>query len=156
MSTKLGFLSDQEMYRAISKDLTPWLKNQLIQVLKECKSQGQINQATYKTIYPTCCSSQILCSTQNPWTGHPKAHFIQQGLYLLWYSKTTSQHPLTTGRRPPPTTSGTASILWSRPSESNFNRENVHPPMMWKPCSYQFWWTLPLTSSMVGYNRTQN
>ena len=47
-------LGDQHTYRPISKDPTSKLNNELIQIFKDCKSYGQVNQATYKRLYPTC------------------------------------------------------------------------------------------------------
>ena len=47
-------LDDKDTYRPLSKDPTAKLKSWLINILKNCKAQGQINQATYKRLYPTC------------------------------------------------------------------------------------------------------
>ena len=49
-----GLLDEKVTCRPISKDPTPKLKHQLIQILKNCKSQGQVNKTTYKRLYPTC------------------------------------------------------------------------------------------------------
>ena len=36
------------------KDPTAKLESQLINILQNCKAKGQINQDTYKNLYPTC------------------------------------------------------------------------------------------------------
>ena len=47
-------LGDRDTYRPISKDPIPKLKNQLIQIFKNFKSQGPASKATYKRLYPMC------------------------------------------------------------------------------------------------------
>ena len=47
-------LGELDTCRPISKDPIPKLKNQLVQILKNCKSQGQVSQATYERLYPMC------------------------------------------------------------------------------------------------------
>ena len=51
---KALLLGDKATYRPISKDSTSKPKNHLIHLLKNCKSQGQVSQATYKRLYSTC------------------------------------------------------------------------------------------------------
>ena len=75
----LELLDDKDIYKLILKDPTPKYKSQLINLLKSCKTQGQITQDIYQKLYPTCASThQILWLTQNPQNKHPpKAHSIQ-------------------------------------------------------------------------------
>ena len=49
-----ALLEDNDTYRPISKDPTTKLKTQLIHLLKNCTSQGQVDQAMYKRLYPSC------------------------------------------------------------------------------------------------------
>ena len=74
----LELLDDKDTYRPILKDPTPKYKSQLINLLKSCKTQGQINQDTYKKIYPTCASTpKFYGLPQIHKTGTPKTHSIQ-------------------------------------------------------------------------------
>ena len=66
----LELLDDKDTYKPIFKDPTPKYKSQLINVLKSCKTQGQITQDTYNKLYPTCVSTQILWLTPNPQNRH--------------------------------------------------------------------------------------
>ena len=47
-----GLLDFKDTYWPLPKDHTPIPKSPLINILKNC--QGQVNQATYKRLYPTC------------------------------------------------------------------------------------------------------
>ena len=47
-------LMDQHTYKPISKDCSSKLKNQLIHVLRDCKTQEQTNDVAYESLYPTC------------------------------------------------------------------------------------------------------
>ena len=46
-------LLDQPTYRNISNDPTTKYKNKLVKLLKSIKSEGEINEALYKKLYPT-------------------------------------------------------------------------------------------------------
>ena len=56
----LELLDDKDTYKPILKVPTPKSKSQLINLLKSCKTQGQITQDTYKKLYHTCVSTPIL------------------------------------------------------------------------------------------------
>ena len=56
-SKALEIFDDKDTYRHLPKDPTPKYKNQLINLLKSSKAQGQINQDIYKELYPTCAST---------------------------------------------------------------------------------------------------
>ena len=60
-------IGNQDNDRPISKDPNPKLKIQLIQLLKDCKSHGQIHQAAYKRVYPACVAL-------TKFYGSPKVH----------------------------------------------------------------------------------
>ena len=51
-SKALDLLDDKDTYRPLPKDQTPKYKSQLINLLKSCKIQGQINLDTYKNFIP--------------------------------------------------------------------------------------------------------
>ena len=62
-----GALYDKDTYRPIYKDPNSKLKNQLIHILKNCKSQGKVNQIKHERIYPTCeIPAKMLWVTKNP------------------------------------------------------------------------------------------
>ena len=48
-------LLNQPTYRAICRDPTNTIKNKLINILKRVKNQTDLNNATYKSMYPTGC-----------------------------------------------------------------------------------------------------
>ena len=51
-SKALDLLDDKDTYRPLTKDPTPKHKSQLVNLLKSCKTWGQINQHTYKNFIP--------------------------------------------------------------------------------------------------------
>ena len=60
-------LLDQPTYRNISSDPTTKYKNKLVNLLKSIKSEGEINEALYKKLYPTGAGS-------SKFYGLPKIH----------------------------------------------------------------------------------
>ena len=57
---KANHLLNQPTYRAIPRDPTNTIKNKLINILKRIKNKTGLNNATYKSMYPTVVSPQIL------------------------------------------------------------------------------------------------
>ena len=72
-----------------------------IHILKNCKSQGQVNQTTYKRLPYLCYPYQTLWVTKNPQTKHSLKPSIQQELYHLKRSLRIGHHSLTTDRYSP-------------------------------------------------------
>ena len=82
-----GLLDDKDIYRPIPKDPTAKLKSQLINILKNCKTQGQINQDPYKRLYPICAiPSNSMTYPKSISQAPPKVHSIQQGFNHVWSS----------------------------------------------------------------------
>ena len=52
---KANQLLNQSTYRSITKDPTSSIRNKLINILKEVKSQTGLDSNTYKSMYPTGC-----------------------------------------------------------------------------------------------------
>ena len=68
----LELLDDKDTYKSILKDPTPKYKSQLINLLKSCKTQGQITQDTCKkTLLHLYINPQILWLTLNPQNRYP-------------------------------------------------------------------------------------
>ena len=59
-------LGDQDTYRPISED-PPQAQKSTYTNGQNCKSQGQVSQATYKRLYPMCAIPAKFC-------GLPKIH----------------------------------------------------------------------------------
>ena len=53
----LELLDEKDTYRPLLKDPIPKYKGQLINLLKSCKSQGQITKVTNIKLCPTCAST---------------------------------------------------------------------------------------------------
>ena len=66
-NNKAEELLNQPTYRPIPNDLTNKLKNRLISLLKQIKTEGGINDATFKRLYPTGAGSP-------KFYGLPKVH----------------------------------------------------------------------------------
>ena len=66
-NTKAEELLHQQTYRPIPSDPTNKLKNRLITLLKKIKTEGGLNEATYKRLYPTGAGSP-------KFYGLPKVH----------------------------------------------------------------------------------
>ena len=66
-------LLNQSTYKQLSSDPTTKLKNRLISILKSIKSEGGIDNITYKRLYPTGAGSP-------KYYGLPKIH--KQGVPL--------------------------------------------------------------------------
>ena len=60
-------LLDQPTYRSITNDPTTKYKNKLVNLLNAIKTEGEINEALYKRLYPTGAGSPKFC-------GLPKIH----------------------------------------------------------------------------------
>ena len=56
-NSKAEHLLHQQTYRLIPSDPTNKLKNRLITLLKKIKTEGGLNEATYKRLYPTGAGS---------------------------------------------------------------------------------------------------
>ena len=52
-----ALLEDTNAYRSIPSDLTTKLKNKLINILKKIKTEGNMDENTYRRIYPTGASA---------------------------------------------------------------------------------------------------
>ena len=73
-----GLLENKDTYRPLPKDPTAKYKSQLINILINCKGQGQINQDTYQKLYPTCAiPSKFYDLPQIHKLAPPKAHSVQ-------------------------------------------------------------------------------
>ena len=66
-NSKAEDLLHQQTYRLIPSDPTNKLKNRLITLLKKIKTEGGLNEATYKRLYPTGAGSP-------KFYGLPKVH----------------------------------------------------------------------------------
>ena len=66
-NSKAEDLLHQQIYRLIPSDPTNKLKNRLITLLKKIKTEGGLNEATYKRLYPTGAGSP-------KFYGLPKVH----------------------------------------------------------------------------------
>ena len=66
-NSKAEELLHQQTYRPIPSDPTNKLKNRLITLLKKIKTEGGLNEATYKRLYPTGAGSP-------KFYGLPKVH----------------------------------------------------------------------------------
>ena len=67
MSTKAQELLAQPAYRSIPKDPTNKVKAQLITKLRKIKNDTNMEEGTYKAMYPTgCVPPQVLWVTPNP------------------------------------------------------------------------------------------
>ena len=66
-NSKADELLHQQTYRPIPSDPTNKLKNRLITLLKKIKTEGGLNEATYKRLYPTGAGSP-------KFYGLPKVH----------------------------------------------------------------------------------
>ena len=75
-------LLKKNTYRELAADPTNKYKNKLISLLKTIKSQGGINNTTYRRLYPTgAVSPKVLWTPQNTQTwGTPKVHNLKQGI----------------------------------------------------------------------------
>ena len=74
----LELLDDKDTYKPILKDPTLTYKCQLINLLKSCKTLGQITQDAYKKLYPTCASTPNSMAYPKSTNRHPtKAHSVQ-------------------------------------------------------------------------------
>ena len=76
---KTETLLQESAYRPIPNDPTNKYKNKLIALLETIKTEGGINEATYKRLYPTEAGSpQVLWATQDTQRRYTiKAHSIQ-------------------------------------------------------------------------------
>ena len=63
---KANNLLNCNTYRAIPQDPTNTIKNKLISILKRVKYQTGLDSLTYKSMYPTDCSPQVLWPPQDP------------------------------------------------------------------------------------------
>ena len=94
-------LLEQSTYRNITSDPTTRHKNKLINILKAIKSEGEMDEALYKKLYPNGAGTP-------KFYGLPKIHkegipteannFQHRGCQLC-YSKGTGQNPETSGGR---------------------------------------------------------
>ena len=57
---KANSLLNQSTYRSIPRDPTNSIKNKLISILKRVKNQTGLDSNTYKSMYPTGVSPQVL------------------------------------------------------------------------------------------------
>ena len=64
---KNQLLEDKNTYRLLKMDPTNKQKNRLINILRRIKSEGRLEESTYKKMYPTGASSPKLY-------GLPKIH----------------------------------------------------------------------------------
>ena len=64
---KAEYLLAQLAYRTIDRDPTSKLKAKLITTLRRIKRDTNMDEGTYKTMYPTSCNPpQVLRITKNP------------------------------------------------------------------------------------------
>ena len=71
-----GLLDDKDTYRPLSKDPTAKLKIQLINICKNCKAQGQINQVTIKRLYATSAIPPILWLIKSQQARNPRRPIV--------------------------------------------------------------------------------
>ena len=70
---KVKELLDQPTYRCINNDATTKYKNKLVNLLKSIKSEGEIEEALYKKLYPTGAGSPNFMASpefirkESPW-----------------------------------------------------------------------------------------
>ena len=84
---RLELLDDKDTYRPISEDPTTKYKGKLINILKSCKAQGQINHDISKKLDPTCAyNPNSLAYPKSTKQAPPKVHSIQQGCDNIWSS----------------------------------------------------------------------
>ena len=78
-NNKAEELLNQPAYRPIPSDPTSRLKTRLISLLKQIQTEGGMNEATYKRLYPTGGRiPQVLWATQGSQAGNTtKAHSFQ-------------------------------------------------------------------------------
>ena len=136
-----SLLADTGTYRNINKDPIIKLKNKLTQMLWNLKQAGWLIEQNYGKVYPTSAIPQQfyglpkftkLAPPSDPlcpvWTPlHMEWQRNWQTSFILWLA----------------TTSRTLNILCSTYNSQSWNQVRLWHPMMSRPFSPQFPWTLP-------------
>ena len=83
--SKAESLLAQPPYRTIDRDPTSKIKAKLITILRKIKKVTNMDESTYKTMYPTSCIPQSSIGYQKSIKlVPPQANHFKQGFSYLW------------------------------------------------------------------------
>ena len=99
---KANNLLNQNTYRSIPRDLSNFIKNKLISILKRVKNQTGLDNNTYKSMYPTgCVPTSSMASPRSTNRHSPKAYSVYLWISHLWCGQGACQNSRTLGWQVP-------------------------------------------------------